>query len=241
MSISDRLQQAAASRRRAISGQAARTSASRPASARRGRLGRRPPAPPLNDLERKLGFASAALAGVLAVVFWVPHLGQPVAKGHTSVVESLIIGLAMAGLLLWGAALRKRWILAFVALYVGFIGPTFLAPASTKYISVIGLPFIALGGWLVIRGAKAQAAARQQMAAEGDAGRPGRPAGARGAARGPGSRSRKEPRTDATGRVVPTRSKRYTPPKPDPKTESGNGSRSAPRRAPAASRAKAKS
>lgn len=247
MGLTDRLQQAAAARQGAVRRQAAKTAASArgPAgsasargsaagASRQWRRSGRFPAPPLDTREQRLGFAAAALAAVATLAFWLPHLGQRAAKGHASVAEDLALGLAMAGLLAWGAVLKRRWVLALVALYVGFIGPGFLVPSNNKIASVVGLPFVALGGWLVVKGTKAKAAARQ---AGGGASGTGTPAaggaapagGSARAGRGRG-RDRSQPKVDGTGRPIPVASKRYTPPKPAPKDDPKASRRAAARR-----------
>lgn len=184
---------------------------------RRGLFGR-PPAPPLDDRERWMGFAAAAATVVAFAVIWVPHLGAAHPKGQPSPLENVGIGVAMAILLAWSAALRKRWLLGLAALWVGFIGPW-------NHYYVAGYAWVAFGGWLLIKNSKAQVKAAKAEAASsprGTAGGRGR-AGAAGPARASGGAGRGRgtgsSKTDATGRPIPVASKRYTPPAPANKND----------------------
>lgn len=212
MGLGDRIQRNVS--QRAAQGRVApgRVALGRPAPAgtsgqRRSLLANRPPPAPLDASERRLGFAAAALATVAVAVIWVPRLGQHAVKGQASAGEALGIGLAMAVLIAWAAFLKRRWILAFAALYVGFLGPW-----SKDFI--VGAPFVALAGWLIIRGNRARSAARAATAAEPGPGR----------TRGAGGRSRASSAPATEDRPRPSPSKRYTPPKPPPRPEgSGRG------------------
>lgn len=195
-------------------------------------LFQRRPALPLSDRERLAGFAAAAVAAVAFAVIWVPHLGQHVAKNQRSATSALVIGLSMAALLVWGAFLRKRWILAVTALYVGILGPW-------SHVPPLGAPFLALAAWLTITASKAAAEARQSGADPAASTAPGlATTGARsGAGRGGANRSPdrgpawgrrgRQPGASSTAtagaRSRPGASKRYTPPKPPPRVDTKRG------------------
>src|SRR5579875_108696 len=79
---------------------------------RKGLFGQAP-APLMDNRERLYGFVAAAALAVAFAVIWIPHLHQAtvVLKGHhTSPVESLGFGLAMAAILAWSTVVRRRWL-----------------------------------------------------------------------------------------------------------------------------------
>ena len=146
---------------------------------------------------------------VVFAALWLPKLGQPVPKGQPSTWADLGIGIGMGLLLAWSAAVKKRWLVGLVALWIGFIGPW----GPNTPVSVIRFAWIALGGWLLVKNSRAQVAAAKE--ANREAAAQGAATGA-GTARGGGGRGRgrgrgKQP-LDTTGRPIPSASKRYTPP-----------------------------
>lgn len=169
----------------------ARTPASpRPAASREVVTG-------LSRQERTLGFAGAALAVAVSVQLFI---GIHDLTGTTTkdidlrhqASTVLIAGLALAALLVVGAATRRRALLGFGALLVGF--------AVITFGDIFGLLFLVFGGWLIMRVMRKQ--------------RQDRDAGTGGASRGSTSSTRR--RSGATSPVppkTPPASKRYTPPK----------------------------
>ncbi len=196
------------------------------------RAPRRPPAPPLNQLERRLGFAVAALVAVAFVAIWVPHLGEMVPKvvakagkaaprRAASPSSELVFGLVLAAILGWSTVIKKRWILAFVAFYSGLQGPW------TSNYKFLGYAVMVFGAWLLFRNAKMQSDA--QKAANAAAGRSTRP----------GSKSPTKP---AYRSGSPARSRAVYATKPSagsPRSTRGpSGKRQAPARARAAKAAR---
>jgi hypothetical protein len=175
---------------------------------RKGLFGQ-PPAPLMDNRERLYGFVAATALAIAFAVIWIPHLHQAsvVLKGrHTSPVESLGFGLAMAAILAWATVVRRRWLVGLVAVYIGFVGPW------NVYI-VLGYAWVAFGGWLVIKNSKLQIAESKKAQPAGGTAAPAR--GARPAAPASGKdrgRGRGKEKVDATGRPIPAPSRRYTPP-----------------------------
>ncbi|MGH9131331.1 MAG: hypothetical protein ACRDWV_06580 [Acidimicrobiales bacterium] len=255
MGFVDRLQQNAA---RSAAARQGRADAGRGGRSGQGAKGRpkRPPAPPLDQLERRIGYAMAAVAVVVFVSIWVPHLGEVVPKvvtkaGKTvankaaSPTSQLVFGLVAAALLGWATVIKKRWLLAFVAFYVGLAGPW------GKY-HLIGYVMMAVGGWLLFRNAKLQSDAQRTTAAAASRSSrsPGRSASRSPASRSPASRSpasrstasRSSPtRSGPSGRsTAGTRAAYATKPSPgSPRSTRGpSGKRQAPARARAGRSAK---
>lgn len=217
--------------------------AARSAAARRGgastgqggkaRAPKRPPAPPLNQLECRIGYGIALAAAVAFVAIWVPHLGDVVPKvvvhagkaapkKPASPAAELAFGLVLAAILGWSTVIKRRWLLALVSFYVG------LAPPWGSY-RVFGYALMAVGAWLLFRNAKLQADA--QAAAK---------AAAAKASRSPG-RSQSPARSQAPSRSsARTRSAYATSPSGgSPRSTRGpSGKRQAPARARAAKAAK---
>jgi hypothetical protein len=186
----------------------------------------------LDTLESRVSLVGAAIALLLAGLFvphlihdtWVSDTLTPV-KGHCSAPYRLVSGVCryrhlthpsywvpqfllilIAALVIAGSALwRKRVGVAFAGLFLGLA------------LGTIGVPFLILGGWLVIRALRLQRTGdptffgssrkSRELAAERRATR-GAPR-ERGAARERRSRDAAGP----TVRQTPTASKRYTPKK----------------------------
>lgn len=113
----------------------------------------------------------AAAAAVVFVAIWVPHLGQVVPKvvvhagkaapkKLASPSAELGFGLVLAALLGWSTVIKRRWVLAMVAFYVGLAGPW----GNYRY---LGYGLMAVGGWLLFRNAKLQADAQKSATAAG--------------------------------------------------------------------------
>ncbi|GEM_PF-1902574 len=177
---------------------------------RKGLFGQAP-APLMDNRERLYGFVAAAALAVAFAVIWIPHLHQAtvVLKGHhTSPVESLGFGLAMAAILAWSTVVRRRWLVGLVAVYIGLVGPW------NVYV-VLGYAWVVFGGWLVIRNSRLQIAESKKAQPAAKSSPPARsaPAGARGRGR-MAAREKDKEKVDATGRPIPAPSRRYTPPAP---------------------------
>ncbi|HET6812024.1 MAG TPA: hypothetical protein VFH50_13550 [Acidimicrobiales bacterium] len=175
------------------------------------------------DMERQeqlLSFAAAALAVVLGVVGALTYKA-PAHNAHAAktVSPDLLLGLACGfGVALWLAARHgSRVLTALVAMAL------FLTAFSG---TILGFPFVGLGGWLLIKNSRAmreqRQAARDAGAGSGRSAASGRSTGA-GAAGGRGSsrparetrqarRARKDAEAEAARRIEAN--KRYTPPAP---------------------------
>lgn len=163
----------------------------------------------LQPKERRLGFVAAGYAALILIALWAPHIGGRVAKGSYPPTVGLVGGLLAALAVVAATFYGRRYILGVVAIL------SVLAFPGTSF--VYALPLWGFGGWLMFKASRETSRARQAQRAAG------RQATARdrvsGAARAGASDARrgtrrKEPETDATGRPLPTASKRYTPPKP---------------------------
>ncbi|PZS23018.1 MAG: hypothetical protein DLM54_02055 [Acidimicrobiales bacterium] len=212
----------------------------------------------LDPREKRAGLAGAVLAAVGFTAIWVPHLNQPTPKGHQAAAVYLAIGLIEALVLALCTLARRRYLVGFASLVIGF-GPW-------NAYTVLVVPFLALAGWTIYRasrlsrlaaassrpaGAKRQGSLRSTRSANRRAaGTAGGPQGAIGVAKGAAQRSSRarsgargrasQEAVDATGRRRPTASKRYTPPKAvprntakaTPKTAARNEPEGAPKGAP---------
>jgi len=180
----------------------------------------------LDPLERKVGLIGAALAAFIGVVATVPYLANPKAKVsapakgtscpvgfHYQSAAKNCLGIyprshwlfELGLLLLFAVALYvtvrmgRRGPLGFVALMAGL--------AFMSNVQILGVPFIAAGGWLLIRASRVQ--------------RYGSPSGTR--ANPTGERKPPPPRAERAARAKksrapepkgPVASKRYTPKAP---------------------------
>ena len=174
---------------------------------------------PLDQRQRQLTLAAAALAAVVVLAIWIPQLGAQVGKGKATPSIALASGLILAVLLGTSLLINKRYIVGLAALFLAFLGPWGNYP-------LLAIPYAGLAGWLVItagRQAREEAEAKRREA--GDA--PATPARGRGSSSARGSspsggtrprrgglfgrRARSE--ETATKRKPPPASRRYTPPK----------------------------
>ena len=189
---------------------------------------RRPSAVPrsvilgLDSLEQKVGYVAGFVAGALAAII-VPHLLKNTLVTDTAKLTSaktcptnyhLIHGICQythlthpsdwlpqfLEIIILGAAVvffsyrRKRAGVATAALIMGLA------------LGVAGLPFLLVGGWLVVRAFRLQKYGDASFS--GSSKRAREMAQARKAARASGA---KAPANDGTSRSVPAPSKRYTP------------------------------
>ncbi len=98
----------------------------------------------LEPRERNYSYAAAAAAVAIFGVALIPNLHVPVRQGQLAPADFLAIGLAMAAMLAISTFIGRRALVAFSALFLAFM--------STSLGSfVLGLPFLALGGWLLVR------------------------------------------------------------------------------------------
>ena len=166
---------------------------------------------PLDQRQRQLTLAAAALAAVAVLAIWIPQLGAHVGKGKTTPSIALASGLILAVLLGTSLLINKRYIVGLAALFLAFLGPWGNYP-------LLAIPYAGLAGWLVItagRQAREEAEAKRREAGGAPATR----------ARGSGSSASPRPRSGglfgrrarseetATKRKPPPASRRYTPPK----------------------------
>ena len=158
------------------------------------------------DMERQeqlLSFAGAVLAVILGLVGGLTAKSQPhTAHATTTVAPGLIIGLSSGlGLLMWLTARhgsRVATALVAMALFLTAFGGT-----------ILGIPYVGLGGWLLIRNSRTMR--EERMAAQKERGATGARGGTTRQPR-PSRRARKEAAEAETRRIDPN--KRYTPPAP---------------------------
>ena len=170
------------------------------------------------DMERQeqlLSFAAAGLAVVLGVVGAVSaHPTTKTVGKHTTTTPAaspaLIIGLSCGlAVVLWLVARhgsRVATALVSMALFLTAFAGT-----------ILGIPYVVLGGWLLIRNSRTMREERMAAQKQG-----GGSAGAGGSRSGAGSRPAREPRpsrrarreaAEAEARRIEA-NKRYTPPTP---------------------------
>lgn len=92
---------------------------------------------PLDDREQRYSVLAAAMGAVLSVVLWAPQFDEGAA------VLLALVGVAMSALLYAAARRRSRLLTGVAAVLLAF-GPW-------GYAWLIGLPFLVLAGWLVVR------------------------------------------------------------------------------------------
>jgi hypothetical protein len=140
---------------------------------------------PLDDRERRYSVLAAAFGAAMSVALWAPQFGERAA------VLLALIGVVMSALL-YGAARRRSRLLTGVAAVLLAFGPWGFA-------WLIGLPFLVLAGWLVVR------------APRPSRGEPRPPSEPRARRRRPAP-AEDGPGTDPRPPPPPRPSKRYTPP-----------------------------
>jgi len=177
----------------------------------------------LDPLERKIGLLGAALAALLAMITTLPYVANPktkvtvAAKGRVCPVDFHYQSAAKNCL---GAYARSHWVFEFgvlilfaAALFVtvrigrrGAAGFTALMAglAFETEVGILGLPFIAAGGWLLIRAWRVQRYGSPTATKAN-------PSGERRAPPPRAERPTREKRTKTTQKRGPVPSKRYTP------------------------------
>ena len=153
----------------------------------------------LDQRERRFAIMATVFELALTLVVVIPYLVHNHAKSTSdlktlsAVHVFLIEGLVLFLFLLIGTMLRRRALFGFASLLVG----AWLV--QIKALTVLGIAYVGLGMWLVVKGLKF---ARGQ----------GQSAGRKPAAQPRQRRSRKGDQVVAT-RAAPKPNKRYTPPK----------------------------
>ena len=171
----------------------------------------------LDPRERLFSFVGSGVSVLLGVGVYLAETQNHhfrLAKGQLTPQTTLVLGIVF-GLLLFVATLfGRRAPIGFVALFA------FLAFGATGFI--LGLPFLALAAWLLVRSYKFQReAAATARAARADARPSTSPSGGPAAVRGKSSprtgQSKADARTSpAKGPPTPEANKRYTPKRPPP-------------------------
>jgi len=138
----------------------------------------------LDRLERNLGKATIVFALVLTGLGYLASEHSATKAVHDGATFFLVANLAFIAILVLGLALRRRALLGFGCFFYG------LEQLFSYHALEIGLPFLAFGGWLILRAQRKQ---KQDRAAVDE--RSVRPLPAR-----------------TPGRP-PKASRRYTPPK----------------------------
>lgn len=150
----------------------------------------------LDDREQRYAYLAAGFGALASVALWAPGFDK--AAG----VLWAGIGVAMSGLLALAARRRSRLLTGAAAVLL-FFGPW-------GYLLLVGLPFLVLAAWLVLRAPRPPPRPRAERAARGRLRRRGAPAddGA-----GEGAADAKPAPAPA---APPRPSKRYTPPRSRP-------------------------
>ena len=167
----------------------------------------------LDGRERLYCYAASVVAVVFAVLVYVGQTSSNYhpGKGHLAPSTSLIVSLAFALLLAGTTWIGRRALAGFASLFAFF--------AFGTSALVIGLPFLVLAGWLLLRSYKVQkeatAALRAERRTTDDAparsARSPRSAAASGRGAAEARTARKKTPTGPEG------NKRYTPKKPAPR------------------------
>lgn len=98
----------------------------------------------LEPRERNYSYVAAAVGAGLFCLVLIPVLHKPVPKGQLLPEDFLAIGLVMAAALAISTFVGRRALVAFSALFLSFM-------ATDLGGLLLGLPFLALAGWLLIR------------------------------------------------------------------------------------------
>ena len=171
----------------------------------------------LDARERLFSFVGSGVSVLLGVGVYLAETQNHhfrLAKGQLTPQTTLVLGIVFGILLFVATLFGRRAPIGFVALFA------FLAFGATGFI--LGLPFLALAAWLLVRSYKFQReAAASARAARADA-RPstapsGRPATGRGKPSARTGGSKAGTRTGAAkGPATPEANKRFTPKRPPP-------------------------
>jgi len=155
----------------------------------------------LDARERRMGIAATVIELALTALVVIPYLthshklSASELKTMSAVHVFLVEGIVLGAFLLLGTILRRRALLGFASLLVGFW------LLHVKALSLLGIAYLGFGIWLVFKVMKQN-------------NREGRGT-ARGATRKPkADKSAKTNGTTTVSRSAPKPNKRYTPPKP---------------------------
>ena len=143
----------------------------------------------LDDREQRYAYLAAGLGAAMSVALWAPSFDE-----RAGVILALI-GVAMSGLVALAARRRSRLFTGGAAALLSF-GPW-------GYAWLIGLPFLVLAVWLVLRAPRPEPRPRPE--------RPPRASRRRRAAEDDADEAPPPPKAPAG---PPPASKRYTPPRP---------------------------
>ena len=166
----------------------------------------------LDSRERRFSVGACGLAIALPLVVAVPRLHDKVPKNAWPWSWFLVIALAMGLALTAATVIGRRALVGFTAFFVAF----FWLQAR---VSVVGLLFLGLAGWLILRASRiSREAAEARRAAGLDPRARARPSRrTRTSEPSRGRRRRGKAGDDEAGsRKAPEASKRYTPPKYKP-------------------------
>ncbi len=162
----------------------------------------------LDSRERLFSFAGAAASVILGVAVYVAETQNRhfrLAKGQLTPQTTLVLGIVFGVLLFVATLFGRRAPIGFVALFA------FLAFGASGF--VLGLPFLALAAWLLVRSYKMQ----REATATARAARSDRPASPAASTRTAAARDKPAARTARTkGPAAPEANKRYTPKRPPP-------------------------
>ena len=120
----------------------------------------------LEPKERNYSYIAAAVGAGLFCLVLIPILHKPVPNGQLLPQDFLAIGLVMATVLAGATFIGRRSLVAFSALFLSFM-------ATSLGGLLLGLPFLALAAWLLIRSWRFN---KELMAARAAASAPTRPA-----------------------------------------------------------------
>lgn len=148
----------------------------------------------LDDREQRYAYLGAGLGAAMSVALWAPSFDE------WAGVMLAGIGVAMSGLLALAARRRSRLFTGGAAVLLSF-GPW-------GYAWLIGLPFLVLAVWLVLRAPRPEPRPRPE--------RP--PRASRRRTRGGGEGEEEEASAPPKPAEPPKASKRYTPPRSRPRS-----------------------
>lgn len=140
----------------------------------------------LDRTETILGATAVAFAVALALIGYLYSRHSTTTSIHDAAKFLLVSNLVFAGILAFGLVIRRRALLGFGSFFFG------LELAFSLKALPYGLPFIAFGGWLIVRANRKQQLTRS--------------------AADPGSLRNGRSSSKVTGPKLPKASKRYTPP-----------------------------
>jgi len=154
----------------------------------------------LDQRERRIAITATIFELALTLIVVVPYLTHSNNKSTSdlktlgAVHVFLFEGIVLFAFLLIGTVLRRRALFGFASLLVGFW------LLQIKALSILGIAYVGLGMWLVLKGLRSPRAQGQNAA--------------RKPATQPRSRGSRKSEKEIASRAAPKPNKRYTPPKP---------------------------